>query len=268
MADPIFPAASGRRPGLALFLNAGDPSFAVLRELVLMLDEREVDCLELAVPFPNVVTDGPVIRRSAARAIAGGADLDSTLAFVAEVRPRLAHLRLVLMADWRHTVRALAMDGFLGRARDAGCDGLLLHGVPPRARPGYYESARGAGLPIVTTCFVGSPEAAFGEAALHASAYLYLVSHFGKGEGAGGPDPAKLAPAIGALRERTAAPIAVGFGVRTGADVEAVAEAGADAAIVGSSCVACLETALGAGADPVPAMRRFVDELRQPLAVF
>ena len=266
MAEPFFPA--GRRPGLALFLNAGDPSFEALEELVLMLDERRVDCLELAVPFPNVVTDGPVIRRSAERAIAGGAGLDSTLDFVAAVRPRLRHLRIALMADWRHTVRALALDGFLARTLEAGADGLLLHGVPPRARPGYYEAARGAGLPVVTTCFAGSPPGAVEEATTWASAYLYLVSHFGRGEGAGAPDPERLAPAVAALRERTRAPIAVGFGVRNGSDVEAVSAAGADAAIVGSSCVACLERELEAGRDPVPGMGRFVDGLRQPLAVF
>ena len=47
------------RPGLALFLNAGDPPLDVLRELVLRLDELKVDCLELAVPFPNSPSDGP-----------------------------------------------------------------------------------------------------------------------------------------------------------------------------------------------------------------
>ena len=57
------------RPGLALFLNAGDPPLEVFRELVLMLDEAKVDCLELAIPFPNSASDGPVIERSSEMAI-------------------------------------------------------------------------------------------------------------------------------------------------------------------------------------------------------
>lgn len=255
----LFPDRADGRPGLALFLNAGDPSFDLLRHLVLLLDDHGVDCLELAVPFPNVVTDGPVIRRSARRAMEGGADLSSTLSFVAEVRPELSHLKIVLMADWRHTVRALPMHGFLDRVERSGCDGLLLHGVPPRARPGYYESARRAGLPIVTTCFVSSSPAIMREAAENASAYLYLVSSFGAGEGSGAPDPARLAPALDVLRGMTDAPIAVGFGVSTGADVRAVWEAGADAGIVGSACVASLERTLMAGCDPLAGMRRFLD---------
>ena len=39
------------RPGLAVFLNAGDPPLPILRDVILLLDECRVDCLELAVPF-------------------------------------------------------------------------------------------------------------------------------------------------------------------------------------------------------------------------
>jgi tryptophan synthase alpha chain len=254
----------GAQTGLALFLNAGDPSFEVLRQLVMALDECRIDCLELAVPFPNVVTDGPVIRRSAARALEVGADLSSTLLFVAALRPHLTHLKIVLMADWRYTVCAVGIEDFLDQVQRSGCDGALLHGVPSRVRRDYYQSARRIGLPIVTTCFVSSSPRVMEEAAADASAYLYLVSHYGRGEGASRPDPSRLAPVIGRLRQLSRAPIAVGFGVRTRADVRAVAEAGADAAIVGSACVACLERTLLAGNDPVAGIRGFVAGLRGP----
>ena len=56
---------------------------------MLALDEAGVAWLELAVPFPNSVTDGPTIHRSAQRALDRGTDLDATLAFVARIRPRL-----------------------------------------------------------------------------------------------------------------------------------------------------------------------------------
>jgi tryptophan synthase alpha chain len=250
------------RSGLVLFLNAGDPSFEVTADLVLLLDEYGVDWLELAVPFPNVVTDGPVIRRSARRAIDAGADLHSTLSFVAAIRPQLSHLRIALMADWRHTVRALPLEQFLAAVKRCGSDGLLLHGVPPRARPGYYASAHALGLPVVATCFVSSSPAIWDEAAANATAYLYLVSRYGRGDSA--PDPARLAAAVAGLRQRTAAPIAVGFGVETGDDVRGVWAAGADAAIVGSASVARVEHSLLTGGDPVDDMRALLDELLVP----
>ncbi len=261
----IFDASRGGHTRLALFLNAGDPSFEVSRQIVMMLDECGVDCLELAVPSTNVTTDGAVIRRSSARALKAGADLASTLLFVAALRPQLAHLKLVLMVDWRD-VRGASVGEFLRRVQQAGCDGLLLYGTPPRVRPAYYETAHRRGMPIVATCFVRSSPTIMREAAANASAYLYLVSHYGTGEGAARPDPAVLAPAISALRALTRAPIAIGFGIRTVADVRAVAHAGADAAIVGGAGVACLEAAIGAGRDPVADMRELVSALQDPPA--
>ena len=250
--------------GLILFLNAGDPSFEEVGRLARLFDGHGVDWLELAVPFPNVVTDGPVIQRSAQRAIDAGADLESTLAFVSELRPDLSHMRIALMADWRHTVRARPLDGFLAAVKLSGCDGLLVHGVPPRARPGYYRRAHAIGVPVVATCFLGSPEETMAEAAANATAYVYLASRYGRGAGVSAPEPSRLAACVRDLRARTDVPVAVGFGIETGADVRGVWAAGADAAIVGSAGVARLERSLRAGADPVEGMRCFLDELLRP----
>ena len=54
-----------------------------------MLDEAKVDCLELAIPFPNSASDGPVIRASASRALEDGVDRDAVLEFIRDVRPEL-----------------------------------------------------------------------------------------------------------------------------------------------------------------------------------
>ena len=233
--------------GIILFLNAGDPGFDVLARVVRALDAAGVDWLELAVPFPDSVTDGPTIRRSARRALDAGADLDATLAVCSDVGRR--RLKVALLADWHYTVRSLELDGFLARVRGA-CDGLLLHGVPPRARQHYYERAHALGVPLVTTAYAGSSSETLEHAARNATAYLYLAAGPRTGDG----DPARMAPVIASLRPHASVPVAVGFGVKTAADVRAVHAAGADAAIVGSSFVAALENA----PDPVAAARAFV----------
>ena len=135
MSARFFAERPPGRPGLAVFLNAGDPPLDVLRELVQLLDACRVDCLELAVPFPDSPSDGPVIRESAARALADGVDRDAVLGFVESVRPQLAHLKIALLADWRYSVKDLPLREFLERVHGAGADGLLVHGMPPRLRP-------------------------------------------------------------------------------------------------------------------------------------
>jgi tryptophan synthase alpha chain len=249
------------RPGLAVFLNAGDPPLDVLRELVLRLDALRVDCLELAVPFPNSPSDGPVIRESADRALADGVDRDAVFAFVASVRPQLAHLKIALLADWSYSIKDLPVREFVERVHGAGADGLLVHGMPPRLRPSYYETAAQVGQPIVTTCYSSSQPAVIEEAADNGSAYIYLVSAYGKSGTVGPPEHSALAPVLQTLRERTDIPIAVGFGVKTKGDIEALGAVGADAAIVGSACVACVADSLANGRDVVEDFQALLVEL-------
>lgn len=99
----FFKATPAGRIGLTLFLNAGDPPLETLDPMLRALDAAQVDCLELAVPFPNSVSDGPTIRRSAERALANGADLDAVLAVLERVRPDLRHIKIALFADWSYT---------------------------------------------------------------------------------------------------------------------------------------------------------------------
>jgi tryptophan synthase alpha chain len=239
------------RPGLALFLNAGDPPLPVLEELMLMLDEQKVDCLELAVPFPNSASDGPVIRASAQRALDDGIDRDAVLEFVEHVRPKLSHLKIALLVDWSYSIKRTPMPEFLEHVKASGADGLLIHGLPPRLREQYYEAAAAVRQPIVTTCYATSERPVLEEAAEHGSAYIYLVAAYGRSGTVGPPDHSALVPVLELLGERTQIPIAVGFGVKTREHIQALGEVGADAAIVGSSCVANVAASREAGKDVV-----------------
>ncbi|MEU9047642.1 MULTISPECIES: tryptophan synthase subunit alpha [unclassified Kitasatospora] len=249
--------------GLAVFLNAGDPA-APLADLALMLDTHGVDVLELAVPFPDSPTDGPVIRRSAARALQAGTTLDTVLAELADLTPRLTRLKVALLADWSHSLRHRDPATTTRAIAQAGARALLVHALPPRVRPAWQHAMRATGLPQVTTCYPASTPQVLADAAHGATgAYVYLVAHYGRS----GTTPATghhtLADTVTALRR--AAPdtaVAVGFGVKTAADLAAVADSGADAAIVGSAAVARLEHAHTHGLDAVGELGAFLTDLR------
>jgi tryptophan synthase alpha chain len=255
--------STGDRTGLALFLNAGDPPLGVFRDLVLHLDKCEVDCLELAIPFPNSASDGPVIRESANRALERGVDREAVLDFIRDVRPELSHMKIALLADWSASIKPMKMPEFLEMVKDCGADGLLVHGMPPRLREGYYEAAANAGQPIVTTCYATSEGAVLDEAAEHGSAYIYLVAAYGRSGTVGPPDPAALKPVIEGLRAKAHAPVAVGFGVKKRSDIDALGEIGADAAIVGSAGVKRVADAQDAGRDVVDDFHGLLMELGQ-----
>jgi tryptophan synthase alpha chain len=262
-ASGFFAERQPGRPGLALFLNAGDPPLDTFRELVLMLDEARVDCLELAIPFPNSASDGPVIRASASRALEDGIDRDKVLEFIARVRPELSHLKIALLADWSYSIKGTPMKEFLSRVQASGADGLLVHGLPPRLKPEYYEAAETVEVPIVTTCYATSEEPVLHEAADHGSAYIYLVAAYGRSGTVGPPDHSALIPVMETLRARTDVPVAVGFGVKDKSHIDGLGAVGADAAIVGSTCVARVTAARDAGRDVVEDFRGLLADLGQ-----
>jgi tryptophan synthase alpha chain len=259
----FFAERAPGKAGLALFLNAGDPPLDVFRELVLLMDACRVDCLELAVPFPNSPTDGPVIRASADRALEDGIDRDAVLEFVSSVRPELSHLKIALLADWRYSIKPTPMREFMERVQSAGADGVLVHGLPPRLRPDFYESADHVGLPIVTTCYATSEPDVMIDAAEHGTAYIYLVSAYGRSGTVGPPDHSALVPVLNLLREHTSVPIAVGFGVKNRDHIDGLAAVGADAAIVGSTCVERVADARSEGRDVVEDFQGLLVELGQ-----
>ncbi|MEU3565323.1 MULTISPECIES: tryptophan synthase subunit alpha [unclassified Kitasatospora] len=260
MPEPLFPQD---RPGLALFLNAGDPADR-LTDLALMLDEQRVDVLELAVPFPDSPTDGPVIRRSATRALHTGTTWDTVLADLTDLTPRLRHLKVVLLADWSHSLRHRDPAATARAATAAGARALLVHALPPRLRPAWQQALRDEGLPQVTTCYPASAPDVLAAAARDATgAYVYLVAHYGRSGTTPTTGHRALATTVATLRTAApATPVAIGFGVRTAADLDAVTATGADAAIVGSAAVARLEHAAAHGLDAVTELRAFLTDLR------
>ena len=258
----FFPRVQPEAIGLALFLNAGDPSLEHLEDLVIFLDNAGVDCLELAVPFPDSISDGEVIRRSAMRALKRGIGLSEVVGFVSRVRSRLRRLRIVIVADWSHTVRPLGRREFLKRVVDSGADGLLIHAEPPRSRGLSYEIAGQLALPVVTTCYATSNMRVLVEAARHASAFLYLVAQYGRSGTTPTEGYERLKPLIPTLRGCRDIPIAVGFGVKTRAHLDALRNIGADAAVVGSAFVASLEPLLVEGRSPLAGVHAFLARLR------
>jgi len=260
-ATGFFSQRRPGEPGLALFLNAGDPPLGALGDVARMLDELQVDCLELAVPFPDSCTDGAVIRRSATRALRAGADLDAVLRALDTIRGDLSHLRIALLADWSHTIKPASMPDFLARVADSAADGLLVHGLPPRLRASYHTAAHEHQLPIITTCYARSSSDVQAEAAATATAYLYLVAHYGRSGNGPAAGFSALTPVVGALHAQTTTPVAVGFGVRDRRDVRALAGTDADAAVIGSAGVERIEYALTHQIDPVQELAEFVQTL-------
>ncbi|MCU0911288.1 MAG: tryptophan synthase subunit alpha [Rhodobacteraceae bacterium] len=252
-----FPAA-GRQRSLCPLIMVGDPDLATTRALLRACVDLGVGMVELCLPFANAFTDGDTLRRAHARALADDPGLDGALALIREFSDRIA---IVLLADCSHTLRPHGFAEVCRAARDAGAAAILPHGLPPRLADGFHRTAAGV-IPVVGTMYLNSPPDVRRAVVGRTTAFLYLVSGYGRSGGGAPPD---ASPEIAALRGKTALPIALGFGLKTPGDVRGAFAMGCDIAIVGSAVSAALESGLGAG-DPVGAASALIAALNAEVA--
>ena len=71
------------KPGLVVYLTAGDPSLEATRAIAIAAIDAGAEVIELGVPFSDPLADGPVIQRAMDRAVARGVRLKDVLALAA-----------------------------------------------------------------------------------------------------------------------------------------------------------------------------------------
>ena len=86
------------KPGLVVYLTAGDPSLDATREIALAAIDAGADVIELGVPFSDPLADGPVIQRASERAVARGTRLKDVLALAARFARRGPQAGLVIFS--------------------------------------------------------------------------------------------------------------------------------------------------------------------------
>lgn len=218
---------------LVPFVTAGDPDLATTELILRTLIEAGADLIELGFPFSDPMADGPVIQAASERALAAGTTLAGVLEVVARVRCHSA-VPIVLMGYYNPVFR-YGVERFGREAVKAGVDGILLVDLPPEEAAEVTEFWRPLGLDFITLLAPTTPPERLARLAATAEGYLYYVSMTGV-TGAQAVKPGDIEADVRRLRGMSRVPVAVGFGISTPADAEAVAGF-ADAVVVGSALV-------------------------------
>jgi tryptophan synthase alpha chain len=245
------------KKGLIPYITAGDPSPELTVDLVLALDRIGADVIELGVPFSDPIADGPVIQRATERALANGVTLAKVLSAAMEIR-RKSEVPLLLFSYFNpmlnYGLKKLATD-----AVNAGFDGVLATDLTVEESDEYLQIMRGAGLNTVFLVAPTSSAERMKKIATASNGFLYAISRTGV-TGKQEDLAAELKGFLRMLRQHTTSPIAVGFGISTPDQVRTVWE-GADAAVVGSAIVKCIEDHQGQ-ADLVERVSQFAGWLK------
>ncbi|HMG87833.1 MAG TPA: tryptophan synthase subunit alpha [Terracidiphilus sp.] len=249
------------KPGLVVYLTAGDPSVEITRDIALAALDAGADVIELGVPFSDPLADGPVIQRASERAVARGTSMADVLKIAREIRVARPNAGLVIFT-YLNPVLRYGFSRFADHAAAAGADGVLIIDMIVEEAGEYLSQMNRVGLAPIFLAAPTSPDERLEAIATHARGFVYAISRVGI-TGKQQSMTADAAALVARIRHWTGLPVAVGFGISTPEHVAQVAEF-ADAAVIGSAIVELIERS-DPGAAP-EAVARFIKGLRLPQA--
>jgi tryptophan synthase alpha chain len=265
-----MPILFNHKPGLVVYLTAGDPSLKATREIAVAAIDAGAEVIELGVPFSDPLADGPVIQRAMERALArgsghGGTSLRDVLDLAREIRAVRPAAGLVIFS-YLNPILRYGMSKFADAAAAAGVDGVLATDMIVEEAAEYLAEMSRVGLAPIFLAAPTSPDARLEAIATHSKGFVYAISRVGV-TGTQQSVAADAAALVARIRRWTELPVAVGFGISNANHVAQVAEF-ADAAVIGSAIVELIERATSEnGPETAPsAVARFIKGLRLPHA--
>ena len=247
------------KPGLVVYLTAGDPSLDATRAVALEAIDAGADVLELGVPFSDPLADGPVIQRASQRAVARGTRIGDVLKIAAEIRAARPKAGLVIFT-YLNPILRYGLSRFADDAATAGADGVLVTDMIVEEADEYLAEMDRAGLAPVFLAAPTSPDERLKAIATHSKGFIYAISRVGI-TGKQQSMTSDAAALVARIRRWSKLPIAVGFGISSAEHVARVAEF-ADAAVIGSAIVELIERSTPQAAPE--AVARFIKGLRLP----
>jgi len=222
----------GRKAFIA-FITAGYPDLATTAKLVLELERRGVDIIELGVPFSDPLADGPVIQEASLYSLKKGTNLVKILDLVKSLRKE-TDLPICLMSYY-NPIFCLGDERFVDNAVAAGVDGVIIPDLPPEEAREFICYANKKGLANI--CFLAptSSQERIKAISKIARGFIYYVSLTGV-TGSRKNLAADLRSNLAKIRRVARIPVCVGFGISNPEQLKQVQKI-CDGGIIGSAIV-------------------------------
>ncbi len=229
---------SGRK-ALIPYITAGDPRPDHTVVLMHLLVKAGADIIELGVPFSDPMADGRVIQTACERALVHHTSLRQVLSMVSEFRKRDSHTPVILMG-YQNPIEVMGTTQFACAASQSQVDGVLTVDLP-------FEQA-GTTLEIyrrhdIDSIFLISPTTnatRIKNICNESTGFVYYVALKGV-TGAAHLDITEVKNKVTQIKQISALPVGVGFGIKDAESAKAVASV-ADAVVVGSALIRRIET--------------------------
>ncbi len=222
---------SGKRPLFMAHMIAGYPSTAESEKVAAALVQGGADIIELQIPFSDPMADGPTIAVASEDALKAGATVADSL----EILKKVVGLgKPVAVMSYTNPVFRFGIAKFVEAIKAAGATAIIVPDCPFDTEEGKALLAAGKenDICIIPVVSPGVPEERLQELAKDACGFVYCTSRQGI-TGATSKFSNDLADFASTAKRIFNLPLAVGFGVKSKADVQSLSKI-ADIIIAGS----------------------------------
>lgn len=237
------------------FVTAGDPSLEVTKELVLKMEEKGADLIEIGIPFSDPIAEGPVIQEADQRALAAGTTTDKVFAMVKELRETVKVPMVFL--TYLNPIFTYGSEKFMRNCKECGIDGIIVPDLPFEEKDELKSICDQYGVDIISLIAPTSHDR-IATIAKEATGFVYCVSSLGV-TGVRSEIKTDLKSMVDVVHKNSDVPCAVGFGISTEEQAKEVAKV-SDGAIVGSAIVKLVAEY---GKDAVEPVGEYVYRMKQ-----
>ena len=121
-------AQRGNKKLLSLYFCAGCPILDSTTDVILTLQRRGIDFIEVGIPFSDPLADGPVIQTAATRALKNGMTVKLLLQQLRSIKEQVT-IPLILMG-YLNPILHYGIENFCRDAAEAGVSGLIIPDLP------------------------------------------------------------------------------------------------------------------------------------------
>ena len=118
----------GSRKLLSLYFCAGCPTLEGTGEVILTMQQKGIDMIEVGIPFSDPLADGPVIQAAGTVALQNGMTLTKLFQQLEDIKTQV-RIPLVLMGYY-NVIMHYGVENFCKRCVEAGVSGTIIPDLP------------------------------------------------------------------------------------------------------------------------------------------
>ena len=113
---------------LSLYFCAGCPTLEGTGDVILTMQRRDIDFIEVGIPFSDPLADGPVIQSAATTALKNGMTLSKLFSQLKAIKDQV-EIPLILMG-YLNPILHYGIEAFCKSCIEAGVSGMIIPDIP------------------------------------------------------------------------------------------------------------------------------------------